>query len=190
MILRGGYNIYPREVEEVLYEHPAVAEAAVIGRPDSEYGEEIVAVVALKDGAAGAEQPEKLAAEIREFVKERIAAYINTRARCTLSTRYPRGQPGKFSNGKFHSDLTRSDCARCPRFQQHRNRGHLLRCSADQISSQLAVTLAVTAFSPASIGIESDEANDAARIVIGPLPRSKDSAMVRTLPSVRPASSA
>ena len=43
LVIRGGYNVYPREVEEVLYAHPAVAEAAVIGRPDDRLGEEVVA---------------------------------------------------------------------------------------------------------------------------------------------------
>ena len=51
LVIRGGYNVYPREIEEVLYEHPAVAEAAVIGKPDDKLGEEVVAVVTLKAGA-------------------------------------------------------------------------------------------------------------------------------------------
>src|SRR2546430_3603324 len=50
MIIRGGYNVYPREIEEVLYEHPAVAEAAVIGVPDASLGEEVGAAVVLKPG--------------------------------------------------------------------------------------------------------------------------------------------
>ena len=50
MIIRGGYNVYPREIEEVLYEHPAVAEAAVIGIPHDSLGEEVGAAVALKKG--------------------------------------------------------------------------------------------------------------------------------------------
>jgi long-chain acyl-CoA synthetase len=69
LIIRGGYNVYPREVEEVLYEHPAVAEAAVVGVPHAEWGEEIAAAVALKPGASAT--PEELIA----FVKERLAAY-------------------------------------------------------------------------------------------------------------------
>ena len=52
LIIRGGYNVYPREIEEVLYEHPAVREAAVVGVPHDEYGEEIGAAVVLKDGAS------------------------------------------------------------------------------------------------------------------------------------------
>ena len=51
MIIRGGYNVYPREIEEVLYEHPAVSEVAVIGVPDDALGEEVAAVVVLKTGA-------------------------------------------------------------------------------------------------------------------------------------------
>jgi long-chain acyl-CoA synthetase len=69
MIIRGGYNIYPREIEEVLYEHPAVREAAVIGIPHDEYGEEVAAAVVLKEGASAT------AAEIRDFVKGQVAAY-------------------------------------------------------------------------------------------------------------------
>jgi long-chain acyl-CoA synthetase len=69
MILRGGYNVYPREIEEVLYEHPAVSEVAVVGVPDERLGEEVGAAIALKPGA-GAD-----ADDLREFVKQRVAAY-------------------------------------------------------------------------------------------------------------------
>jgi long-chain acyl-CoA synthetase len=69
MIIRGGFNVYPREIEEVLYEHPAVAEAAVLGVPHAELGEEIAAVVALKPGREA--EPD----ELRDFVKEQVAAY-------------------------------------------------------------------------------------------------------------------
>jgi long-chain acyl-CoA synthetase len=53
MIIRGGFNIYPREIEEVLYEHPAVAEAAVIGVAHASLGEEVAAAVALRPGHPG-----------------------------------------------------------------------------------------------------------------------------------------
>ena len=69
LIIRGGYNVYPREVEEVLYAHPAVAEAAVIGVPDDRFGEEVRAVIALKEGQSLDE------AEAIAFCKERLAAY-------------------------------------------------------------------------------------------------------------------
>src|SRR5205085_8984607 len=52
LIIRGGYNVYPREVEEVLYGHPAVREAAVLGVPHESLGEEVGAAVVLKDGAS------------------------------------------------------------------------------------------------------------------------------------------
>ena len=89
MIIRGGYNVYPREVEEVLYEHPAVAEAAVVGVPDAEYGEEIGAAITLKAGASAT------AEEIQEFVKERIAAYKYPRIVWFLDEGLPKGPTGK-----------------------------------------------------------------------------------------------
>jgi long-chain acyl-CoA synthetase len=69
LIIRGGYNVYPREVEEVLYEHPAVAEVAVVGIPHPSHGEEVGAAVVLKPGA------EATPAELRAFCKQRVAAY-------------------------------------------------------------------------------------------------------------------
>ena len=94
MILRGGYNVYPREVEEVLYEHPAVAEAAVIGRRDDVHGEEVVAAVSLKEDADGAADPEALVAEIQEFVKARVAAYKYPR-KIVIMEALPKGPTGK-----------------------------------------------------------------------------------------------
>jgi long-chain acyl-CoA synthetase len=69
MIIRGGYNVYPREIEEVLYEHPAVSEAAVIGVPDESMGEEVAAAIVLR------RDKQATADDIRAFVKERVAAY-------------------------------------------------------------------------------------------------------------------
>jgi long-chain acyl-CoA synthetase len=69
LIIRGGYNVYPREVEEVLYEHPAVVEAAVVGIPHPTHGEEVGAAVVLKPGT------EATPAELQAFCKERVAAY-------------------------------------------------------------------------------------------------------------------
>ena len=69
MIIRKGFNVYPREVEEILYTHPAVAEAAVFGVPDAESGEEVAALVTLKEGASTTPD------ELRDYVKDLIAAY-------------------------------------------------------------------------------------------------------------------
>jgi long-chain acyl-CoA synthetase len=69
LIIRGGYNVYPREVEEVLYEHPAVAEAAVVGIPHPVHGEEVGAAVVLKPEAEAT--PE----ELQAFCRERVAAF-------------------------------------------------------------------------------------------------------------------
>ncbi|WP_433446004.1 long-chain-fatty-acid--CoA ligase [Streptomyces sp. CA-142005] len=88
LIIRGGYNIYPREIEEVLYEHPAVAEAAVIGIAHPTLGEEVAAAIALRPGAeAGAD-------ELRDFVRERVAAYKYPRD-VWLVDALPKGPTGK-----------------------------------------------------------------------------------------------
>jgi long-chain acyl-CoA synthetase len=88
MIIRGGYNVYPREIEEVLYEHPAVAEAAVIGIPHDSLGEEVGAAVALKKGSAVS------ADELRDYVKARVAAYKYPRL-VWLVDALPKGPTGK-----------------------------------------------------------------------------------------------
>ncbi len=88
MIIRGGYNVYPREIEEVIYEHPAVATAAVVGVPDAVHGEEIAAAVTLKSGASASEK------EIRAFVKERVAAYKYPRI-VWITEALPTGPTGK-----------------------------------------------------------------------------------------------
>ncbi len=69
MVIAGGYNIYPREVEEVLFEHPSVLEAAAVGVPDAYRGETIKAFIVLKDGATCTE------AELNKFMRERLAVY-------------------------------------------------------------------------------------------------------------------
>ena len=74
LIIRGGFNIYPRDVEEVLYQHPAVVEAAVVGRPDPVMGEEeVVAFVVIQPG------PEVTEAELLAFCVERLAKYKTPR---------------------------------------------------------------------------------------------------------------
>src|SRR4051794_34324838 len=87
IIIRGGYNVYPREIEEVLYEHPAVAEAACIGIPNADLGEEVGAAVALKPGASAT------ADELRDWVKARVAAYKYPRHVWLLAS-LPKGPTG------------------------------------------------------------------------------------------------
>ena len=88
LIIRGGYNVYPREIEEVLYEHPAVREAAVIGIPHPDLGEEVAAAVALKSGKQATE------AEIRDYVKSNVAAYKYPR-QLWFVDELPKGPTGK-----------------------------------------------------------------------------------------------
>jgi long-chain acyl-CoA synthetase len=88
MIIRGGYNVYPREIEEVLYEHPAVREVAVLGVPHNSLGEEVAAAVALKSGA------EATTEELRDFVKEQVANYKYPR-HVWIVDDLPKGPTGK-----------------------------------------------------------------------------------------------
>ena len=96
MIIRGGYNVYPREIEEALYEHPAVAEAAVIGMADDEWGEEIGAAVALKSGQSV--EPD----ELKAHVKERVAAYKYPR-KVWIVDELPKGPTGKILRREVHA---------------------------------------------------------------------------------------
>jgi long-chain acyl-CoA synthetase len=88
MIIRGGENIYPREIDEVLYQHPAVAAAAVVGVPDNLYGEEVAAFVVPREGTT------LTAEELIEFCKARLADY-----KCPKTIRFvkdiPKGPTGK-----------------------------------------------------------------------------------------------
>ena len=70
MIIRGGENVYPREIEEFLYTHPTIRDVQVIGVPDAKYGEEVMAVVILREGA-----PPLTIEALREFCRDRIAHY-------------------------------------------------------------------------------------------------------------------
>jgi long-chain acyl-CoA synthetase len=88
LVIRGGYNVYPREIEEVLYEHDDVAEVAVIGIPDARLGEEVCAVVALKPGGTAT------AEDLVEYAKHRVAAYKYPR-HVVLVDALPKGATGK-----------------------------------------------------------------------------------------------
>jgi long-chain acyl-CoA synthetase len=88
MIIRGGYNVYAREVEEVLYEHPAVLEAAVVGVPDEALGEEVAAAVVVREGH------ELTAEQVSGHVKAQLAAYKYPRL-VWFVDELPKGPTGK-----------------------------------------------------------------------------------------------
>jgi long-chain acyl-CoA synthetase len=93
LIIRGGYNVYPREIEEVLHEHPAVAQVAVIGIAHDSLGEEVGAAVVLKAGIAAATE------DLRQFVRGRVAAYKYPR-RIWFVDSLPTGPTGKLLRRK------------------------------------------------------------------------------------------
>jgi acyl-CoA synthetase (AMP-forming)/AMP-acid ligase II len=88
LIIRGGYNVYPREVEDVLYQHPAVLEAAVIGVPHDVLGEEVAAAVRLRPGARAT------ADELRAHTRQHLAAYKYPRIVAIVDT-LPTSSTGK-----------------------------------------------------------------------------------------------
>ena len=88
MVITGGENVYPAEVESVLYDHPAIAEIAVIGLPDATWGEAVVAIVALKQDASLDLE------ELRAFATHRLARYKLPR-RLELVDALPRNPAGK-----------------------------------------------------------------------------------------------
>jgi long-chain acyl-CoA synthetase len=105
MIIRGGFNIYPREIEEVLYEHPAIREVAVVGIPHDSLGEEVGAAVALKPGASATTE------DVKSFVKERVPAYKYPR-QIWFVEQLPKG-----------TSNARSDCRRGSRKKHSCHRG-------------------------------------------------------------------
>jgi acyl-CoA synthetase (AMP-forming)/AMP-acid ligase II len=88
MIVSGGENVYPREIEDVLFKHPAVADAAVIGVPDSQWGEVVKAVVVLRKGASATE------AELIEHARKHLASYKRPRS-VDFIAELPRNPSGK-----------------------------------------------------------------------------------------------
>ncbi len=88
MVIRGGENIYPREIDELLYTHPAVASAAAIGVPDPLYGEEVAAFVVLKEGVAAS------AEELLEFCRAHLADFKCPKT-ITFLDEMPKGPTGK-----------------------------------------------------------------------------------------------
>jgi long-chain acyl-CoA synthetase len=97
LIIRGGYNVYPREVEEVLYEHPDVFEAAVVGLADPRLGEEVGAALVARPGRAI--EP----AELRDFLTVRVASYKRPR-RFAFLPELPKGPTGKILKRELDAD--------------------------------------------------------------------------------------
>ncbi|WP_043727297.1 acyl-CoA synthetase [Nocardia asiatica] len=97
MIISGGVNIYPQEVEDALALHPKVLDVAVIGVPDAEMGESVMAVV---QAAPGAEPGSALAAELRDYLRDRIAHYKVPRS-FDFADDLPRTPTGKLVKGKL-----------------------------------------------------------------------------------------
>ena len=104
MILTGGENVYPREVEEVLYQHPAIAEVAVAGRPDQTWGEAVVAFVVLREG--GTVSPE----ELINFCREQIAGYKKPRHVVFIDA-LPKNASGKILKRELRDRLLRGEFA-------------------------------------------------------------------------------
>jgi long-chain acyl-CoA synthetase len=98
LIIRGGYNVYPREVEEVLYTHPSVAAAAVGGVSDERLGEEVKAYVETKPGTTATEE------ELIAYVKTQVAAYKYPRT-VEIRAELPKGPTGKILKKQLGSHL-------------------------------------------------------------------------------------
>ncbi len=101
LIIRGGYNVYPREVEEVLYEHPDIVEVAVVGVPDDHFGEEVAAVVALRPGA------ELTGEGLRAWAKVQLSAYKVPRLYQFVDA-LPKGATGKILKREIDRDAVRA----------------------------------------------------------------------------------
>jgi long-chain acyl-CoA synthetase len=98
MIITGGVNVYLQEVEDLLLSHPSVADSAVVGVPNPDFGEEVKAIVQLEDPA---EARERLAAELLEFCRRNLAS-----VKCSRSIEFDRALP-RGDNGKLYKRLVR-----------------------------------------------------------------------------------
>jgi fatty-acyl-CoA synthase len=100
MVIRGGENIYPREIEEFLFTHPAIEQASVVGLPDPKYGEELCAWIKLKEGAAATHQ------EIRDFCRAKLAHYkVPRHVRFVIG--FPQTVTGKIQKFKIREQMCR-----------------------------------------------------------------------------------
>lgn len=101
VIIRGGINIYPKQIEEVIYEHPAVAEAAVIGIPDEKYGEEVAAMISIQKGFSLSSD------EMIEFCKMKLANYKCPK-HVSIVDELPKNSMGKINKNKLKYMLKKS----------------------------------------------------------------------------------
>jgi fatty-acyl-CoA synthase len=99
MIIRGGENIYPKEIEDFIYTHESVRDVQVIGVPDERYGEEIMACVVLKDGAAETEE------DIKEYVRSHMAKHKTPRY-VRFVNEFPMNAAGKILKYRMREDAT------------------------------------------------------------------------------------
>jgi len=104
LIIRGGYNVYPSEVEEVLYEHPDIVEVAVVGVPDDHFGEEVAAVIALRPGA------EVSGEDLRAWTKVQLSAYKVPRLYQFVES-LPKGPTGKILKREIDREAVRTAAA-------------------------------------------------------------------------------
>ena len=100
MVIRGGENIYPREIEEFLYGHPKVQDVQCVGVPDAKYGEELCACVILRDGEQATEQ------DIRDFCDGQIARYKIPRY-VRFVTSFPMTVTGKVAKYLLREQMAR-----------------------------------------------------------------------------------
>jgi len=97
MIIAGGYNIYPRDIDEVLYQHPKVAEAVAVGIPDPYRGETIKAFIVLKAGQQATEK------EVIEFCRQKLAAYKVPKL-VEFRNAIPKSTSGKIARKMFRDE--------------------------------------------------------------------------------------
>ena len=100
MIIRGGENIYPKEIEDFIYTHPKVSDVQVIGVPDKDYGEEIMAYIILKDGETATEE------EIQTYVREHMAKHKTPRYVAFVDS-FPMNAAGKILKYKMREDAVK-----------------------------------------------------------------------------------
>jgi fatty-acyl-CoA synthase/long-chain acyl-CoA synthetase len=99
MIIRGGFNIYPQEIEAVLSKHPKVVESAVVGLPDETLGEIVCAVIQMKSGKESTEE------EMKSYLKEHLANY-KVPEKIIFTDKFPVTASGKIQKLKLREEIT------------------------------------------------------------------------------------